>query len=83
MVQIFPEALLHVYISSRGPQGYKVVWYNAFRYLDLKEGSDGAHLIASVKPEELVVRRLHFEYHSCGFLVLMRKVCSYNGGLIH
>ena len=27
------------------------------------------------------MRRLHFEYHSCGFLVYMRKVCSYNGGL--
>ena len=39
-------------LVARGPQGYKVVWYryNAFRYLDLKEGSDGAHLIASVKP---------------------------------
>ena len=34
MVRIFPQ----------------VVRYNAFRYLDLKEGSDGAHLIASVKP---------------------------------
>ena len=33
--------------------------------------------------EELIVRRLHFEYHSCGFLVYMRKVCSYNGGLTH
>ena len=90
-------------LVARGPQGYKVVRYNDFRYLDLKEGSDGAHLIASVKPfqnwvlnmkcilaqliyyilEELVVRRLHFEYHSCGFLVYMRKVCSYNGGLTH
>ena len=29
------------------------------------------------------VRRLHFECHSCGFLVYMRKVCSYNGGLTH
>ena len=39
-------------LVARGPQGYKVVHvrYNAFRYLDLKEGSDGAHLIASVKP---------------------------------
>ena len=38
-------------LVARGPQGYKVVWYNAFRYLDLTElGSDGAHLIASVKP---------------------------------
>ena len=37
-------------LVARGPQGYKVVRYNAFRYLDLKEGSDGAHLIASVKP---------------------------------
>ena len=37
-------------LVARGHQGYKVVWYNAFRYLDLKEGSDGAHLIASVKP---------------------------------
>ena len=33
-----------------GPQGYKVVQYIAFRYRDLKEGRDGAHLIASVKP---------------------------------
>ena len=37
-------------LVAGGPQGYKVVQYNAFRYLDLKEGSDGAHLIASVKP---------------------------------
>ena len=37
-------------LVARGPQGYKVVRYNAFRYLDLKEGSDVAHLIASVKP---------------------------------
>ena len=37
-------------LVARGPQGYKVVQYIAFRYLDLKEGSDGAHLIASVKP---------------------------------
>ena len=37
-------------LVARRPQGYKVVRYNAFRYLDLKEGSDGAHLIASVKP---------------------------------
>ena len=33
-----------------GPQGYKVVQYIAFRYRDLKEGRDDAHLIASVKP---------------------------------
>ena len=37
-------------LVARVPQGYKVVRYNAFRYLDLKKGSDGAHLIASVKP---------------------------------
>ena len=30
-------------LVARGPQGYKVVRYNAFRYLDSKEGSDGAH----------------------------------------
>ena len=30
-------------------QGYKVVQYIAFRYRDLKEGRDGAHLIAPVK----------------------------------
>ena len=27
-------------LVARGPQGYRVVRYNAFRYLDLKEGSD-------------------------------------------
>ena len=32
------------------PMGYKVVEYIAFRYRDLKEGRDGAHLITSVKP---------------------------------
>ena len=37
-------------LVARGPQGYEVVRYNAFRYRDLKEGRDGAHLIASVKP---------------------------------
>ena len=37
-------------LVAQGPQGYSVVWYNAFRCLDLKEGNDGAHLIASVKP---------------------------------
>ena len=42
-----PLACLQV---ARGPQGYKVVQYIAFRYRDLKEGRDGAHLIASVKP---------------------------------
>ena len=35
MVRIFPEALWQV---ARGPQGYKVVQYIAFRYRDLKEG---------------------------------------------
>ena len=35
---------------ARGPQGYKVVQYIAFSYRDLKEGRDGAHLIASIKP---------------------------------
>ena len=52
MVMIFPEALWHVYKKLEGPspQGYKVVQYIAFRYRDLKEGRDGAHLIASVKP---------------------------------
>ena len=29
------------------------------------------------------MRRLHFEYHNCGYLVYMRNVCSYNGGLTH
>ena len=37
-------------LVARGPQGYKVAQYIAFRYRDLKEGRDGAHLIASVKP---------------------------------
>ena len=51
MVRIFPEALWHVYISSpRTPVGLQSSTVCAFRYLDLKEGSDGAHLIASVKP---------------------------------
>ena len=78
-----------------------LVQYIAYRYRDLKEGRDGAHLIALVKPfqtlgpecsmkcifgqliynilEELIVRRLYLEYHSCGYLEYMRKVCSYNG----
>ena len=35
---------------SRGPQGYKVEEYISLRYRDdLKEGRDGAHLIALVK----------------------------------
>ena len=34
---------------ARGPQGYNVVEFIAFRYRDLKEGRDGAHLNASVK----------------------------------
>ena len=42
-----PLACLQV---ARGPQGYKVVEYIAFRYRDLKEGRDSAHLITSVKP---------------------------------
>ena len=41
-----PLACLQV---ARGPQGYKVVEYIAFRYRDLKEGRDSAHLITSVK----------------------------------
>ena len=35
---------------ARGPQGYKVEEYIAFRYQDLKEGRDSEHLITSVKP---------------------------------
>ena len=42
-------------LVAQGPQVYKVVRYNAFRYLDSKEGSDGAHLIASVKPFQTLV----------------------------
>ena len=42
-----PLACLQV---ARGPQGYKVVEYIDFRYRDLKEGRDSAHLITSVKP---------------------------------
>ena len=34
---------------ARGPKDYKVVQYIAFRYRDLKEGRDGAHLTASVR----------------------------------
>ena len=41
-----PLACLQV---ARGPQGYKVVQYIAFSYRDLKEGRDGAPLIASVQ----------------------------------
>ena len=49
-------------LVARGPQGYKVVRYNAFRYLDLKEGSDGAHMIDSVKPFQTLgpVYEMHF-----------------------
>ena len=46
----FVTCLQSINIQNTRAQGYKVVRYNAFRYLDLKEGSDGAHLIASVKP---------------------------------
>ena len=49
MVRIFPRPSGMFTLVARGPQGYKVVRYIAFRHLDLKEGSDGAHLIASVK----------------------------------
>ena len=38
-----------MFTSSQGPQDYKVVQYIAFKYQDLKEGRDGAHVIASVK----------------------------------
>ena len=38
-------------LVARGPQGYKVVRYNAFRYLDLKQGSDGAHIYLCVALE--------------------------------
>ena len=41
-------------LVARGPQGYKVVQYIAFRSLDLKEGSDGAHLNASLVHDFLV-----------------------------
>ena len=46
MVRIFPEALWHVYISRpRAPGLQSIVQYIAFRYRDLKEGRDGAHLL--------------------------------------
>ena len=51
-------------LVARGPQGCKVVRYNAFRYLDLKEGSDGAHLIASViSHSKLWVLTPEYEMH--------------------
>ena len=62
-------------LVARGPQGYKVVWYNAFRYLDLKEGSDGAHdhLIASVKPFQTfpagTVRTMYVHCTNCTYNV--------------
>ena len=30
-------------LVARGPKVYKGVGYNTFRYIDLKEGSDGVH----------------------------------------
>ena len=36
-----------MFTSSLRAQDYKVVEYIAFRYQDLKEGRDGAHLIGS------------------------------------
>ena len=68
MVRIFHEALWHVYISSPRPQSYKVVRYNAFRYLDLKEGSDGAHLIASVKPFQTLGPESEMHFWPIGLL---------------
>ena len=41
-----------MFTSSPRAPGYKVVQYIAFRYRDLKEGRDGAHLIASVKQSD-------------------------------
>ena len=58
-------------ISPR-PQGYKVIWYNAFRYLDLKEGSDGAHLIASVKPFQTLGPEYEMHFWLCKKDVVIR-----------
>ena len=68
MVKIFPEALWHVYISSPRAPGLQSSRYNAFRYLELKESSDGAHLIASVKP----FQTLGPEYFTLRFSVFGR-----------
>ena len=54
-----PLACLHV---ARGPQGYNVVQNIAFRYRDLKEGRDGAHLIASVKPFQTLGPAIMYNY---------------------
>ena len=65
--------------TCKHAQGYKVVEYIAYRFRDLKEGRNGAHLIGLEYEmhfwpmiyyilEELTMR-LHIEYHSCDFLV--------------
>ena len=48
--------------SPRAPGLQEVVQYIAFRYRDLKEGRDGAHLTASVKPFQTLgpVYEMHF-----------------------
>ena len=70
-----------------------MVQFIAFRYRDLKEDRDVAHLIASVKPFQFLgpeyemhfwpIDFLHFgranskEYHSCCFLMYMKKSFFY------
>ena len=39
-------------LVARGPQGYKVVQYIAFRYRDLKEGRDpGLDMVYATMPQ--------------------------------
>ena len=48
---------------ARGPQGYKVVQYIAFRYRDFKEGRDGALLIASLSVKQFQTLGPEYEIH--------------------
>ena len=57
MVRIFPKALWHV---ARGPQGYIIVKFTAFRYGDLRQGKVGAYLIASVRQFKLLTLSMKF-----------------------
>ena len=56
-----------MFTNSPRAQGYKVVQYIAFRYRDLKEGRDGAHLIASAKPFQTLGPEYEMHPTYCGF----------------
>ena len=77
---------------ARGPQGYKVVQYIACRYQDLKEGRDGAHLNASVKPFQTLGPEYEMQFWPIDLLhfgranseeVAFRVPCGFLEGKLH